>query len=109
MLVVFTAHSSKCKRALRAFDVDDPVTGEVLLGFREDPVGNRLAVIPGPDQFRFGRRREPLGRNAFARRAQLLAERVHERNVPLDILLRHAQEVGIAVARAVHHQHVLHG
>ena len=62
-------------RALRAFDVDDPVAGEELLRLRKHAVGDRLAVLAGADDAWPGRARPaPRPPTSSPDCAQLLGE-----------------------------------
>ena len=62
MFIGFAAESGRRGRlggdrigTLGALHVDDPLAGEELLGFREHPVRDRLAVLAGPHHLRLRR------------------------------------------------------
>src|SRR5271165_5373065 len=94
---------------LRAFHIDDPVSGEKLLRFREDPIGNRLSVASRANDLGLVGERQSLGGNQHACVLEFLVEGVHISELRLQVLLRPLRvPVKIAFC-ARHHQNVLHG
>src|SRR5262249_26515863 len=111
-------------RLLGAFHVNDCVSGEKLLGFREDAVRhkgrpvlntandaichNRLPVAPGANDPGLVRESQAFGRNEHARILEFLVESMHESGLRL-VVLRRPLSVPVKFGlRARQHQNVLH-
>ena len=90
-------------RLLRAFHVNDPVSGEKLLGLREDPIGDRRPVASRPNDLGLVGERQAFGCDEHAGILEFLVEGVHESEMRLEVLLR---PCGVPVKiglRARHH------
>jgi hypothetical protein len=72
---------------LRALHIDDPVSGEKLLRFRKYAVGDRFSVFSRADELGLVGPSKALGRDKLAGVLKLFAERAHERDVALQVLL----------------------
>jgi hypothetical protein len=73
---------------LGIFDIDDPVSGQELLGFREKSIGDVPSFAAGAHGLGVIRLSQPLRGNEHAGIFQFLAERPNEGNICLKFLLR---------------------
>src|SRR5215510_3636915 len=94
---------------LRVLYIDDPPSGEELLGFRKWSIGDdRRTVFGCVNDLRLVWPCKASGCNKHARFLEFLVEIAHENHIRLEILLR---PLGIPIKhflRAAHHQHVFH-